>query len=55
MYSQSRIRLLSDQEIKDIYAMPQFNHDERSLYFALTPQEMLVIKKNTIGRHQSKC
>jgi uncharacterized membrane protein len=38
MYSQSHryIPLLSDQEIEDIYAAPQFNNGERTLYFSLT-------------------
>jgi hypothetical protein len=35
MYSQSHrhIHLLSDQEVEDIYAAPQFNNAERTLYF----------------------
>ena len=45
MYSTSRIKLLSDQEIEDIYAMPEFNKAERSLYFSLTDEEILSVKK----------
>ena len=47
MYSQSQchIHLLSDQEIKDLYATPQFNNGERTLYFSLTDKEMLTVKK----------
>ena len=47
MYSKSqrRIHLLSDQEIKDIYSVPQFNNGERTLYFSLTDEEMDIVKK----------
>ncbi|HAU1038213.1 TPA: DUF4158 domain-containing protein, partial [Legionella pneumophila] len=47
MYSKSqcRIHLLSDQEIDDIYSVPQFNNGERTLYFSLTDEEMLIVKK----------
>lgn len=47
MYSKSqcRIHLLSDQEIDDIYSIPQFNNGERTLYFSLTDEEMLIVKK----------
>lgn len=45
MYSHDRIKLLSDQEIEDIYSIPEFNKDEWSLYFSLTDEEMLNVKK----------
>jgi len=45
MYSHDRIKLLSDQEIEDIYSIPEFNKVERSLYFSLTDEEMLNVKK----------
>jgi len=45
MYSPDRINLLSDQEIETIYAIPEFNKDERALYFSLTDEEMLTVKK----------
>lgn len=47
MYSKSQchIHLLSDQEIKDIYAVPQFNNGERTLYFSLTDEEIIIVKK----------
>lgn len=43
MYSESQchIHLLSDQEIKDLYAAPQFNNGERTLYFSLTDEELV--------------
>jgi len=47
MYSQSypHIHLLSDQEVEDIYSASQFNRGERILYFSLTDEEMIVVKK----------
>ena len=45
MYSPNRIKLLSDQEIEDIYAIPEFNNSERTLYFSLTDKEILSVKK----------
>ena len=45
MYSPNRINLLSDQEIEAIYAIPEFNKAERELYFSLTDEEMLLVKK----------
>ena len=46
MYSPSRIKLLSDQEIEVIYAIPEFNKVERSLYFSLTTdEEILFVNK----------
>jgi hypothetical protein len=57
MYSQSQchIQLLSDQEIEDIYAAPQFNNGERRLYFSLTDEEMIVVKKYRIVKAQIYC
>lgn len=34
-----RIALLSETEINDLYARPDFNHHERSLYFAMNERE----------------
>src|SRR6185312_10001287 len=45
MYSHSRIKFLSDSEIEAIYAIPQFNKFEQTLYFELTFQEELIVKK----------
>lgn len=45
MYSPNRINLLSDQEIEAIYAIPEFNKAERELYFSLTDEDMLIVKK----------
>ncbi len=47
MYSKSQchIHLLSDQEIRDMYDVSQFNIGERTLYFSLTDEEMVIVKK----------
>ena len=42
MYSPSRINLLSDQEIEAIYAIPEFNKVERTLYFSVTTDEEIL-------------
>jgi len=34
-----RIQLLSDAEISDLYARPEFSADERHLFFALNPED----------------
>ena len=34
-----RIRLLSETEINDLYALPQFTAEERQWYFELTGKE----------------
>jgi TnpA family transposase len=52
MYSPNRINLLSDQEIEAIYAIPEFNKVERALYFSLTDEEMLVVKKYRTAKAQ---
>src|SRR3989338_9527299 len=52
MYSPNRINLLSDQEIEAIYAVPEFNKAERALYFSLTDEEMLVVKKYRTAKAQ---
>lgn len=38
-----RVQLLPDIEIADLYAIPEFNHSERQLYFTLTPQEASIL------------
>ena len=40
MPSIKRIRLLPDNEITELYARPEFNHDERALYFLMTEPEI---------------
>ena len=45
MYIKNRIKLLSNEEINDIYAFPIFNEIEQSLYFDFTDQEWKAIKK----------
>lgn len=52
MYSPNRINLLSDQEIESIYAVPEFNKAERALYFSLTDEEMLNVKKYRTAKAQ---
>ena len=43
MTNLKRIYLLSEAEIADLYARPDFNSDERKLYFAMTPEELLDV------------
>ena len=38
-----RITILDDQEIEELYGLPQFSHDERNFYFSLTPEERTVV------------
>lgn len=52
MYSPNRINLLSVQEIEAIYAIPEFNKAERELYFSLTDEEMLLVKKYRTAKAQ---
>lgn len=35
-----RITILSDDEIQDLYSIPMFSQEERSLYFAMDAQEL---------------
>lgn len=41
-HNQKRIQLLSQTEIDELYAPPEFNDDERLLYFSLDEKEMAV-------------
>jgi hypothetical protein len=34
-----RLKILEDQEIKELYARPQFNHEERVNFFSLSSEE----------------
>ena len=37
-----RIKILEDQEIEELYGRPQFNYEERTHFFGLTPEERTV-------------
>jgi hypothetical protein len=45
MIADDKIKLLSDMEIDDVYALPLFNEVEQLLYFEFTEQELEAIKK----------
>ena len=34
-----RLKILEDQEIEELYARPQFNHEERVHFFSLSSEE----------------
>lgn len=38
-YESHRLSILSDEEIQDLYGLPQFNDEDRQLYFDLSPVE----------------
>ncbi len=38
-----RLSILTAPEIEDLYARPRFTPEDRSLYFALSPSERLVV------------
>lgn len=38
-YESHRLSILSDEEIQDLYGLPQFNDEDRQLYFDLSPAE----------------
>lgn len=42
-----RINLLSNVEVIDLYARPDFNDDERELYFTLNEQEQIILNSYT--------
>ncbi|MGP6192138.1 MAG: Tn3 family transposase [Vulcanimicrobiaceae bacterium] len=41
----SRLTILEDQEIEELYGRPQFTHDERVHFFSLTPQERRIVDR----------
>ncbi len=43
MTNNKRISLLCESEINDLYARPDFNHQERTLYFAMNECENDVL------------
>lgn len=47
MKKTKRINLLSDVEVADLYARPDFNDEERELYFSLTEQEQTILNSYT--------
>ena len=42
--TQKRIRILSDDEIEELYARPEFSPDERAQFFAMSPSEKEVLQ-----------
>ncbi|WP_445494600.1 hypothetical protein [Photorhabdus sp. SF281] len=40
-----RIHLLSNTEIEELYACPEFNDHEQILYFSLSPAERVVLEQ----------
>lgn len=47
-----RIQLLSNTEVEELYARPEFNPHEQALYFSLTPAERALLEgfRNTQTR-----
>ena len=43
--TQRRLRILGDNEIKAIYGIPHFTHEERLEYFSLSPTEKAVLEQ----------
>ena len=43
--TQRRLRILGDHEIKAIYGIPHFTHEERLEYFSLSPTEKAVLEQ----------
>lgn len=41
---QKRIKILSDAEIADLYALPRFSAEERAEHFSLSLQEKLLLE-----------
>ena len=45
MSLKNRLQLLTDAEIEDLYARPEFNAGERELYFSLSRDELTALKQ----------
>src|SRR5680860_1857947 len=45
MENNKRIQLLSDTEVEDLYALPEFNAAEQSLYFTLSKSEQIALNR----------
>jgi len=43
--TQKRLKILGSDEVKALYALPQFTDDERQTYFLLTPPEESVLSQ----------
>ena len=43
--SKRKIKLLSENEIRDLYALPKFNILERQQYFDLNKDEIILLKQ----------
>ena len=41
-----RITILDEQEIEELYGLPQFTHEERTYYFSLTPEERAIAESH---------
>jgi hypothetical protein len=52
MTKKNRLQLLTESEINDFYARPDFNFDERELYFAVSPQEMIALRQYSATKTQ---
>ncbi len=42
-----RIHLLSDTEVKDLYALPEFSVNEQELYFTLNKSDQTALDRYT--------
>jgi len=47
MWNTTKINLLSEAEIIDLYARPEFSNNEQELYFSLTRQEQAILNNYT--------
>ncbi|HHI9907284.1 TPA: Tn3 family transposase, partial [Legionella pneumophila] len=52
MTKKNRLQLLTEPEIEDFYARPNFNSGERELYFAMNPQEMIALRQYSATKTQ---
>ena len=41
--AQKRLRILGENEIKDLYERPRFTHEDRIQYFSLSPSEKAML------------
>lgn len=52
MTKKNRLQLLTEPEIEDFYARPNFNSVERELYFAKNSQEMIALRQYSATKTQ---
>lgn len=45
MSNRERLHLLTDSEVEDLYARPEFNDDDRDYFFTLNEEEHTLLKK----------